>query len=195
MRLVTVPIAVAAIVVFAFAGNAGATLITLGFDDLGPGRADIPAGYGGLDWSAGDWEYTDEYPGVYTRSSPPTAVFCNAGTPSISFGEVVRFKGVWVAADNRVFNYPATFILEGFLNGNYVGSSPLICSGPGQSMLIEVDWTVDSIREHATYYEPGSPGMWFFMLDDLRFDPVPEPATLTLLALAGLAMIRRNRSA
>jgi len=75
-------------------------------------------------------------------------------------------------------------------------SQVLIYGAAGSEGIDSLTWTADQ------YYDPGAlitvscsvwPGESTTWVDSLTYTPVPEPCTLSLLALGGIALLRRRK--
>jgi len=151
----------------------------LHFDDLGDGL--VPATYGGLDWSQGDWFAFGEPQDPYTAHSGDVRVVSGFGDPdsatAILFSGPSTFQGAWFAGLQG-----ATLTFQMYHAGQLVATSSLLDpSSTPQFLASGYDGLVDRLVI-------SSPGQGSFVMDDFTFSAVPEPETL-LLMLGGLGVL------
>jgi hypothetical protein len=165
----------------------GASAVVVNFDDL-VGQDVVPSGYGGIDWPG--WYYYDFDQFPYNPSSPPCRVY-NYTDPRFFFMTDSYFEGAFFNGYGSANGFKDV-TLYGYYQGNLVGVSqtlPLFGDGNGSFLNSGfADKLVDEV------YVDGYPG--FFIMDDVTYEPVPEPATASLLAggllsIFGLALKRR----
>jgi hypothetical protein len=175
---------------------AASAATVLNFDNLGSDGS-VPAGYGGLDWSAGGWSYY-----TYTGDAPPYTPHSGTGRATmnwyddaaagkaashIGFGQDVVFDGAYFAglAD-------ATVQYELYLDGALVWTSALLNPTAAPAFLASgYAGLVDAI-------EFVGPALYAVVMDDFTFtaaNAVPEPASgaLLLAGLAGCGLVMRRR--
>lgn len=181
--------AVAALASFAPMASAA----VLNFDDIGS-YGFVPAGYGGLDWSASSWIAFNGEQAPFTPHSGNWRVATDFGSSdaasTIRFATPSVFNGAWFSGydDSSV-----SFLL--YLGGKLVASSSTLSTSITPAFLASgyaglADAVVVASRQQANY-----------ALDDFSFNEVapavPEPATWALM-FAGLgvvaALARRRRA-
>ena len=175
-----------AIASLAVAPLASATV--LNFDDLAEGA--VPAGYGGLDWSAGDWSAFSDEGAPFTPHSGSMSISSGFLDPdsatAIGLGSGMTFQGAWFAGYEDV---SVTFQL--YDHGKSVGTSTTLTTSATPTWLAsgyggEVDEVIVS-----------SDSQDGFVMDDFTFSPaVPEPASTALMAcgLLALVVVARRRA-
>jgi hypothetical protein len=166
------------VLTLAFVATCDADLTVLDFDDLS-GQAQLPIGYGGLNWNT-NWTYYDwsQYP--YTPSSPPTRIFTHNYGGWIDFsplGVPVTFEGAYFAGASF-----ATTHFEGYIGGSggtLVGTSATLAPSSTPTFLpANFGGPVDYVNVVCDSYD-------YFVMDDVTYQPVPAP-TAVLLGVLGL---------
>ena len=110
----------------------------------------------------------------------------------MQFSEPVNVIGAYFAGQtDRPTNWAQGIIVHGYLNDIEVASTDLF-----SDIDTHPDWfqmnlqNVDSIVIESIPY--GSTNVGYYGMDDLTFE-VPEPATLSLLAVGGLTLLRKRK--
>jgi len=174
-------------------GGSFATVVT--FDDLppaGPQGALIPDGYAGFTWS--NFGYADPLQTPYNPSgyvngtvSPPNIAFNAYGNPSMLSNGSFEFVGAYFTG---AWCDGLEVTVDGYLNGELVDSKTIITSyyTPSWSSF---NWIVDKLNFSSSGGVPVKDGGTQFVMDNFTY--VPEPCTMVMLAIGGLAAIRRRR--
>ncbi len=166
---------------------ASATVVT--FDDL-TGDGLVPANYAGLDWSGSSWfQYAGEQAPYTPHSGDRRAtlgVDGSSATSAIGFLTPSTFQGAWFSGFDGV-----NVAVDLYLGGSLVSSTSLLNLSDSPAFLASgYAGLVDRL-----VFRSNDPA--FFVMDDLTFAAVPEPAS-GALALGGLAvgaLVIRRRSA
>jgi opacity protein-like surface antigen len=171
----------------ALASSASATV--LNFDDLATDGF-VPASYGGLDWSAGDWFAFGEVQDPYNAHSGDVRITSGFGDPdaatAIGLGQDETFQGAWFAGlDGATINFQL------YENGALVATSATLDPSSAPTWLSSgYAGLVDKVVISSPFQ-----GSW--VMDDFTFAAaVPEPASTTLM-LAGLVafgIVARRRA-
>lgn len=185
-------------------GNAAATTGDTGTQVIGPAYwVDNYYPYDAVRDSAGDW-YTSQY--RYDPSQAPAITKFQDGTPPLDNNvlweteQVNPYNGGYcldineeaglVAYGNYYDGWVQIFDMD---DGSYVGGfdagtrmRDIAFDAAGNIV------TVDNMTEWAEFWSPG--GYWNTLYDsDGTFAIIPEPTTLSLLTLGGLALLLRRR--
>jgi hypothetical protein len=180
----------AALAALGLASTASADVIT--FDDLPGFQTPVPDNYGGLIWANfDDVAGATMGPAGFRNGvvSGPNVAYNAGGNPatiSVAAGSAFTLVG----GDFTASSSPLTVEAVGSILGTPVAGDDvtfqLATSGP---KLVTLDFAgVDSV----TFSASGGT----FVLDNLAVSPVPEPGTLALTAIGGLALVAaasRNR--
>jgi hypothetical protein len=196
---------IAALAVSAFTTSASA--VTLTFEGTGQSdgatHAPMPINYGGLNWSS-DWYLatSEDFSTIYHNTSNfPSGYIAahNAGgalTVSVtSANDIVlnsaQFRG-WDYFDSFVYFTARAVTVDGFLDGNFVGTWSTGLTPGSWTSLSFGGTTVDSFVITST----GNDHNW--LMDDLVLGvaAVPEPSTwaMMILGFAGVGFMTYRRS-
>ena len=179
--------------VLALAGLAAtpfASATVLNFDDITSDDF-VPANYGGLDWSAGDWFAFGAPQAPFSAHSGNVRITSGPGdddgATAIGLGAGRTFQGAWFAGYEDV---SVTFKL--YDHGVLVATSASLTTSAAPAWLASgYGGLVDEVIV-------SSANQGGFVLDDLAFSAaVPEPSPLAtlaggLLALVAVAAARRR---
>ncbi|NIA20440.1 MAG: PEP-CTERM sorting domain-containing protein [Anaerolineaceae bacterium] len=190
----------AALLVVTIGSVAVAAPVVVDFDDLSYSYVLTGSGYAGLTWEAGNAGYqsnpgrwitptdTNDYP----HSLPHNAINAWGCTLiGIGFPQPVDVLGAYFAAQGVSSGWTSGVRVHGYLGGNPVGTT-----GWFNDIDDVADWfaiglsNVDRIVVESVPISLG--GGWFGM-DDLTYNVVPEPATLSLLGLGIAGLVARKR--
>jgi hypothetical protein len=158
-----------------FVSIGSATIITIGFEDLGSEQQNLPTDYAGLTWDS-VWDSYDylQWP-LDPHSSGPVRIIYGSW---IDFGEDVTFLGSWVGT----LAWGGDKYWLGYDDGELVYESPHLIADAKKHGWIDVYWpNVDYVKLVGT---GGS-----YAIDDIRY--IPEPASFLLLGLGGLFLRKR----
>jgi hypothetical protein len=171
---------------------------TLTFEDLYPGYetgyGQLPAGYAGFDWSSDAWWETSlSTPGTgYEYGTIGHVSMYTAYESNVSMGgKTFDFLGAYITS---AWNAGEDFTVEGWRNGSLVYTSSGITSYDHPYWFDFDFYNVDTV-----WFKPGSGGTNMglggsgpnLVIDNIT---VPEPATMCLLGLGGLAVLRRRKT-
>jgi hypothetical protein len=179
----------------ATAASAATTVVN--FDDL-TGIGQVPNGYAGIIWND-NWSYYDYAQSPYTPSSGSTRIYNLTSAlvrpqfASFDFTTPVRFDGAMLAG-NPITSVSFHLYLGGVLVHDGAAQAPTATptflssgyAGPVDKVVVEDD---DPTR----FYD-------WYVLDDVTFSSVPEPATWAMMlfgfgALGALLRTRRRAAA
>jgi hypothetical protein len=163
-----------------FAGSANATVVN--FDDLSSFGL-VSDGYGGITWN-GQWTHfeADQFP--YTPASPDQRIY-DKEDAGFSFAAPVAFDGAFFSG----YDYATVHFVLKLAGVTVATSGSLVPSSTPTFLSSGYSGLVDEVQVV-------SPWPNFFVMDDVTFNSVPEPATWTLMiggfGLVG-AVLRRRR--
>jgi PEP-CTERM motif-containing protein len=165
--------------IFAFQpGGADATVVT--FDDLA-GANLVPDGYGGINWTGGQWIYFDDVQPPYNPHSPPQRIYAPYDAAPFQFVTPNQvFDGAWFSGEATT-----SVQFQLFDGGLPVATSAVLVASDTPTFLASgYSGPVDEVRVLSN-----APG--YYVMDDVTYNQqatVPEPGTLALLA-TGLASL------
>lgn len=189
MKQQLLALALAPVLALSFAAAASATTLT--FDDIGADGF-VPANYGGLDWSQGDWFNFGGAQDPYTAHSGDYRIvsgFMDADSATtIRSATPIHFDGAWFAGLDG-----ATVTFNLFYQGALVATSATLDpSGTPTFLASGYAGLVDQIVV-------ASPAQGSYVMDDFTFTAaVPEPQTVALMLaglcfVSGIARVRNRR--
>lgn len=170
--------------------------VVLNFDDLADRYILTGSNYAGLNWETGA-PAIDGLNGVwgvggsYTHSGA-RSIINSGGTPliGITFPSPVDVSGAYFAKQGNVVPTNAVRVHE-FLNGTEIGVTTWFSISSIPTWLdMHLSNQVDRIVVES---EPVSSNAGAYNLDDLTFTYIPEPASMTMLGLAGAGLLARRR--
>ena len=180
---------------------APASAVVIGFDDIisTVSLANIPQGYGGLNWNNFGVVHKDRNPntGYDTGAiSGDYPAYNNMALPAdiTAITDTFSFDGAWFTSaweDDNIL------LIEGFTDDDGIADYSLSLTLNTQTPLfLDVHWT----GLHRLRFTTSGLGNTHFAMDDLRINEgpmteVPEPLTIGLLGmgLLGVAGARRRR--
>jgi len=181
--------------------EAGDVPTVVHFDDLSDSFVLTGSGYAGLTWegdaATGQWQV----PGGGAYPAPPSEGYTTSKNITnsmgitklgIGFGTEVDVLSVHVAAQGNIAGSTDGIRIQGYLDGEKIEEAitPWFTSIGGTAVQIDIDlYGVDRIVIES---QPETGGKGYYAIDNLTYS-VPEPATLSLMALGGLALIRRRK--
>ena len=190
-------IAICAVILVVAVQAYGVTVVN--FDDLAGGYVLTGSNYAGLTWESGNNGFEDN-PGYWlvpSASSYPYSQPLNAENAwgctllGIGFSTQVDVSGAYFAAQgNGPLGWTNKVRVHGYRNG---------------SEVVTTDWFTD-IDKHPDWFamnlnqvdriviesNPVNDGGGWYGMDNLTYD-IPEPATIAMLGLGALSLIRRKK--
>lgn len=161
----------------------------LDFEDL-TGSSTMVDGYGGITWSPGAWNHYDSPQPPYNPGSGVQRIYCMDPSNSFLFQTASVFDGAFVNGHGAGDGY-GDVRFDMYLSNVWVATSasaPLDGSGVGMFLNSGYSGLVDKVVVTGTTD--------YFIVDDVTFNSVPEPASMAVLALGGAFLAkRRKRSA
>jgi hypothetical protein len=111
----------------------------------------------------------------------------------IGFPSLVNMGGAYFAAQGAMVGSTTAVRVHGYLNGLPAGDSNWLMniSTTPQWLDMSVLTNVDRIVVESIPTYQGVAG--YYGMDDLTYEPIPEPATMTLLCGSGLALLLARR--
>ena len=178
----------------------GVTVVN--FDDLAPGYVLSGSNYAGLTWESGNNGYNDNQGSWVTQSSsditfpysePIDAInYWGCTLLGIDFPTQVDVSGAYFAGQGSQNAWTNEVRVHGYRNGIEVATTDWFTDIDSHPDWFAMNLTqVDRIVIESNPVNNG--GGWYGM-DNLTYN-VPEPATMSLLGLGALSLIRRRKVA
>lgn len=156
------------------AGATSASATVLNFDDL-TASDEMPATYGGLDWSG--WSYYDIVQFPYTPASAPTRLYDRNNDNAFSSASGFTFQGADFSGASTT-----SVRFDMYLHGSLVASSVTVLTSAlpaflssGYSGLVDKVVVISNAPQ-------------YFVMDNVTINAVPEPETYAMM-LAGLGLL------
>ena len=169
---------------------ANAATTVCDFEALGPGAGTVPTGYCGINW-AGEWQYYDAPQPPYNPASGTERVYTTGNAPSgeFFFTSPVTFIGAWFSGYDTISG-PNQINFYLYLGGNLVSTSGILVPSDVPAFLASgYSGSVDEVLVFSNQ------ALGYFVMDDVTYNPAPEPGTLGLLisgALGAFGVARRR---
>jgi hypothetical protein len=175
--------------------------ITLDFEDLPHSQHISGTDYAGLIWEFGNGGLN----GVqgYWKASPLQNSYPNSGTKNISngwgstlvgiqFPEPVNVLGAYLVGQGATTSWTPGVRVHGYLNGSETNVTSWFSDIDDQP-----DWfAINLLNVDRIVFEgiPVVAGAGWFGMDDFTYEMVPEPATIMMLSVGAMALLRKNRA-
>jgi hypothetical protein len=182
---------------------ASETPTVLTFDDISAGSDFIHDGYGGLNWDNMRYNHWDAYSFLDAGTGYQYGAISGTGTaldggsiPASVAGSPFNFIGAYLTG---AFRDGLSVTVTGFRNSQQIYNQTIVTSF-GTTQFFEFDFNdVDKLvfDSFGGVVQPTSAGGTGtnFAMDNFAFSPVPEPSTISLLALGAIGLLARRRFA
>ena len=194
-------VAVAGLGLMATSANAAMIIGSSYSADIGPYPAGAWADAGGDPTVAGGvaWAASELFDGIIVTGATTNVVAWyegSTGAPTLTFDLGAQYDVLTVDVWRRVGNGTVTDLTFSVSTDDISYSAPVAYT---PATWTNNQATIDvSAFDNAQYVRmklgPDAVSGGWLMLTEVAFDGVPEPATMSLLALGGLALLRRRRS-
>jgi hypothetical protein len=171
-------------------GSTLASATVCDFESLGPGAGTVPTGYCGINW-AGEWQYYDSPQSPYTPESGTERIYTtgNAASGEFFFTTPVTFTGAWFSGYSAISG-PNQINFYLYLGGNLQSTSSFLVPSAVPAFLASgYSGSVDEVLVFSNQ------ALGYFVMDDVTYNPTPEPGSLALLAsgvLGAFGVARRR---
>jgi hypothetical protein len=172
--------------------------VVLNFDDLPESHSLLGTNYAGLIWEAGDvgvdgkigyWATPSVFSG-YPHSPPRNIINAADSTQiGITFPSPVDLRGAYIGKQGNYGEAQGVYV-NGYADGNFVAGTALLTNLSTTPVWLDMS-ALTGVDRIVFIAIPSGNGA-IYGVDDLTFTYVPEPASLSLLALGGL-LLRRGR--